>query len=233
MKWRTTSMNRQQTMTVPLMILALLSAIGGWFALPVLWGEENILGRFLEPVLRGVVTETTPVELGKHTLVKEYLLMMTSVGVALAGIWLAYNFFIKKPQVHEQIVARFPRLYSLLSHKYYMDEIYDALFVNRIKDLSLALGLLDAKIIDGVAINGTAALTRFFSSVSMLWDKWIIDGLVNLVGKFTRSLSHPIRMIQTGLFSSYALWILLGVAVLLAYYGHHMQLWVRTLYGKG
>ena len=69
-------------MTVPLTILAFLSIIGGWFALPVLWGEKNTFGQFLEPVLRGVIPETATVELGSHTLLKEYLLMAISVAVA-------------------------------------------------------------------------------------------------------------------------------------------------------
>ena len=67
------------------------------------------------------------------------------------------------------------------------------------------------------------------SKISMWWDKWIVDGLVNLIGKFTRALSHPVRMIQNGLFSSYAVLILIGLAILLAYYGHHMQVLVRSL----
>jgi NADH-quinone oxidoreductase subunit L len=116
-----------------------------------------------------------------------------------------------------------------LLHKYYVDEIYDALFVNRIKDLSIALGLVDAKLIDGLGVDGAGWLTRFASRISMWWDKWIVDGLVNFTGKFTRSLSVPIRMLQTGVFSSYAMWMLLGLAILLAYYGHHMQVWVRNL----
>jgi NADH-quinone oxidoreductase subunit L len=218
-----------QTMTVPLMILAFLSIVGGWFALPVLWGEKNTFGQFLEPVLKGVIPETTSVELGRHTLLKEYFLMSASVIVAGLGIWLAYQMFIIKPKLHEKIAATWPRLHSLLLHKYYVDEIYDALFVNRIKDLSIALGLLDAKVIDGVAVNGAGWLTRFLSKLSMWWDKWVIDGIVDFVGKFTRSLSVPMRMLQTGVFSSYAMWMLLGLAILLGYYGHHMQVWVRNL----
>ena len=217
------------TMTVPLMILAFLSIIGGWFALPILWGDKNTFGQFLEPVLRGAVPETTSVELGHHTLLKEYLLMSASVIVAGLGIWLAYQLFIVKPKLHEKIASAWPRLHKLLLHKYYVDEIYDALFVNRTKDLSITLGLLDAKVIDGVAINGAGWLTRFLSTLSMWWDKWIIDGLVNLVAKFTRSLSVPVRMLQTGVFSSYAMWMLLGLAILLGYYGHHMQVLVRNL----
>jgi NADH-quinone oxidoreductase subunit L len=218
-----------KSMTVPLMILAALSIVGGWFALPALWGEESSFERFLEPVLRGVVPEAVAVKFPHHTLLIEYLLMAASVGIGTLGFWLAYNLYIKYPQVQAKLVAIWPGLHNLLIHKYYIDEIYDALFVNRIKDLSTALGLFDAKVIDGLGVDGAGWLTRVLSSISMWWDKWVIDGLVNFAGKFTRFLSHPIRMFQTGVFSSYAVMILVGLVALLLYYGHHMQVLVRSL----
>jgi len=218
-----------KSMTVPLMILAALSIVGGWFALPALWGEESSFEIFLEPVLRGVVPETAAIMFPHHTLLIEYLLMAASVSIAGLGIWLAYTLYLKYPQVQSKLVAIWPGLHNLLIHKYYIDEIYDALFVNRIKDLSTALGLFDGKVIDGLGVDGAGWLTRVFSSISMWWDKWVIDGLVNFVGKFTRFLSHPIRMFQTGVFSSYAVMILVGLVALLLYYGHHMQVLVRSL----
>jgi NADH-quinone oxidoreductase subunit L len=150
--------------------------------------------------------------------------------VALLGLWQAYRLYLEFPHLHEKVAASWPRLHEVLLNKYYVDEIYDALFVNRIKDLSTAFGLFDAKVIDGVGVNGSAWLARVFSSISMWWDKWVVDGLVNLVGKFTQLLSAPVRMIQTGVFSSYAAFILLGLVILLGYYGHHMQVWVRSLH---
>ena len=218
-----------KTMTIPLMILAALSIVGGWFALPALWGEESSFERFLEPVMTGVIPETVAVKFAHHTLLVEWLLMALSVGIAGWGIWLAYNFYLKHPQLHSKVAASWPRLHNLLLHKYYVDEIYDALFVNRIKDLSVALAFFDGKVIDGLGVDGTAWFTRVLSRISMWWDKWVVDGLVNFVGRFTRSLSHPIRMLQTGVFSSYAVFILIGLAILLAYYGHHMQVLVRSL----
>jgi NADH-quinone oxidoreductase subunit L len=217
------------TMTVPLMILAGLSIVGGWFALPSLWGAKSSFEEFLDPVMTGVLPETISVKFAHHSLLIEWFLMAISVSIAGLGIWLAYDLYLKHPQLHSKIAARWPPLHNLLIHKYYVDEIYDALFVNRIKDLSTAFALFDAKVIDGLGVNGAAWLARFFSKISMWWDKWIVDGLVNLIGKFTRSLSHPIRMFQTGVFSSYAVFILIGLAVLLAYYGHHMQVLVRSL----
>ena len=218
-----------KSMTTPLMILAFFSICGGWFALPVLWGENNTLDTFLEPALRGVKDEIGAVELGQHTLFKEYLLMMASVGIAALGIWLAYRLYLQYPKLHSKIAAAWPRLYDLLVHKYYVDEIYDALFVNRVKDLSTAFGVVDAKLIDGVGVDGAGWLARVISRISMWWDKWVIDGLVNLAGKITRGLSVPVRMFQTGVFSSYAVLILLGLAILLGYYGHHMHMIVRNV----
>jgi len=217
------------TMTIPLAILALLSIVGGWVALPALWGAESPFEKFLEPILQGVVPETSAVHFARHTLFKEYLLMFVSVAAAGLGIYLAYRLYLQFPHLHDKVAARFPRLHNLLLHKYYVDEIYDALFVNRIKDLSTTFGLFDAKIIDGVGVNGSAWLTRVLSRMSMWWDNWVVDGFVNFVGKFTRFLSHPIRMFQTGVFSSYAIFILIGLVILLGYYSHHMQVLVRSL----
>ena len=218
-----------RSMTVPLTILAALSIVGGWFALPALWGEESSFEQFLEPVVRGVIPETVALKFTHHTMLVEWFLMGISVAVAGFGIWQAYNFYLKNPQLHSKVAASWPRLHKLLVHKYYVDEIYDALFVNRIKDLSTAFGLFDARVIDGLGVDGAAWLARVFSSISMWWDKWVVDGLVNLTGRFTRSLSHPIRMFQTGVFSSYAIFMLIGLVILLAYYGHHMQVIVRSL----
>ena len=149
-----------KTMTVPLMILAALSIVGGWFALPTLWGEQSPFESFLEPVMRGVLPGTVTVKFARHSLLVEWLLMGISVGIAALGIWLAYDLYIKRPQLHTKVSASWPRLHNLLIHKYYVDEIYDALFVNRIKDLSTAFALFDGKIIDGVFINGAAWLAR-------------------------------------------------------------------------
>jgi len=217
-----------KSMTAPLTILAFLSICGGWFALPVLWGEKNAFGEFLAPVMNGVPLGAAAAE-AEHGLFQEYLLMLASVGIAALGIWLAYRLYLQFPKLHSKIAAAWPRLHSLLVNKYYVDEIYDALFVNRVKDLSTAFGVVDAKLIDGVGVDGAGWLARVFSRISMWWDNWVIDGLVNLAGKITRGLSAPVRMLQTGVFSSYAVLILLGLAIFLGYYGHHMHMIVRNV----
>ena len=154
---------------------------------------------------------------------------MAGNGVAIIalGFWFAYRFYCSKRMAPELVAGRVPRLYQLLSHKYYVDEAYDALVVNRTKDLGTVLGRFDAKVIDGVGVDGTGWLARFGSTLSMWWDKWIIDGLLNFGAMLAQLASFPVRFLQTGMFSSYAMLILVGLAILLAYYGHHMQVLLR------
>src|SRR5258708_24789536 len=208
-------------MTVPLIILAGLSLIGGWIGWPGSLGGENRFERFLEPVLAGVVSETGAVKIAHHALAKEYFLMLLSLSMAGAGILLAYQFYLPKKIAPELVASKWPLVYKLLFHKYYVDEIYDAAVVERTKDLGTLLGRFDANVIDGVGVDGAGWLARFGSTLSMWWDTWIIDGLLNFSAKAMQLFSYPVRYLQTGMFSSYPILILFGLFVLLPYYGHH------------
>ncbi len=211
-----------RAMIVPLMILAGLSIIGGWIG-------STRFEKFLEPILTGVLPETGAIKIVHHAFLKEFFLMAASVVIAVVGIWLAYEFYHTKRIAPELLAQKWPKLYQLLLHKYYVDEIYDAAVVERTKDLGTLLGRFDANVIDGVGVNGAGWLARFTSTVSMWWDRWIIDGLLNFGAKLMQLFSYPVRLLQTGLFSSYAMLILVGLVVLLAYYGHHVQVLLRSV----
>jgi len=215
-----------RTMTIPLMILAVLSVVGGWIGWPASLFGSNQFEKFLEPVMSsaGATESAKAVQESSTT---EYFLMLASIAIAVAGIWVAYEFYRTKRFAPELVAAKMKGFYRVLFHKYYVDEIYDALFVNRTKDLGTLLGQIDAKVIDGVGVDGTGWLARFGSTLSMWWDKWIIDGLLNFGAKFTQLLSFPIRFLQTGTFSTYALLILVGLAILLAYYQQHLHVVLR------
>src|SRR5213082_3177930 len=215
-----------QTMTIPLIILAVLSVIGGWIGLPAFLGG-NQFEKFLKPVMPRVGLEAEAAKAVPQTSPTEYFLMFASIAIAVAGIWLAYEFYRTKRFAPEWVARKMSGFYRVVFHKYYIDEIYDALFVNRTKDLGTLLVQFDAKVIDGVGVDGTGWLARFGSRLSMWWDKWIIDGLLNFGAKFTQLLSFPIRFLQTGTFSSYALFILVGLAILLAYYERHLHVVLR------
>jgi NADH-quinone oxidoreductase subunit L len=226
-------------MTVPLMILAALSIIGGWVGWPAALGGSNRFEHFLSPVMqhrysipinphgynvRIEVRTITPEEAARaqaaisHRLRTEYGLMVASVLVALLGIWVARRFYLQNPAIPERLVANWPRLHRLIYRKYYVDEIYDAMFVNRAKDLGTTLGAFDSAIVDGLGVDGTGWLTRATSRISIWWDTWIVDGLVNFIGWLAQILSLPAKLVQTGIVSNYALLIVLGMVFLLGYY---------------
>jgi NADH-quinone oxidoreductase subunit L len=204
------------TMTVPLMILAALSVVGGWVGWPESLGGSDRFAQFLAPVIAQHGEEASAAASTSGSM--EYLLMALSVAIAAGGIWLAYRLYIQQPEMPEKIAASSGFLHRLLYRKYYVDEIYDAMFVNRTKDLALALGVFDRNVIDGLGVNGTGWLTRFTSSVSMWWDTWIVDGLVNLAARVVWVFSYPVRMLQTGRVSGYALFMLIGVLIFLGYF---------------
>jgi NADH-quinone oxidoreductase subunit L len=218
-----------RTVIAPLVVLAVLSIIGGWIAFPVLWGDASPFETFLEPVLRGVAPEAGA-RFEVPSLGAAWLSILASLAMAAAGCWLARKLYLRSPELREKVAASWPRLHRLLRHEFFMGEVYDAAFVNRAKDLSTAIGLFDAKVIDGLGVRGFTWFVRVFSHLSIWWDRWVVDGLVNFAGKLPRLLSAPIRMFQTGVLSSYALFVLLGLAILLGYYGYHMQVWVRSLH---
>jgi NADH-quinone oxidoreductase subunit L len=206
-----------QSMTVPLIILAILSVVGGWIGWPESLGGSDYFARFLDPVIarHAEVIAAVP-EATRHT--TEYALMAVSVAVALIGILLAWIFYLRRPSVPGTLAEKSGGLYRLVYNKYYIDQIYDAMFVNRTKDLGTTLGAFDVGVIDGLGVNGAGWVTRASSSLSMVWDKWIIDGSVNLAARIVWILSYPVRMIQSGRVSNYALLIVLGVLVFLGYY---------------
>ncbi len=215
-----------RTMTAPLVVLAMLSVVGGWIGWPELLGGSNRFERFLEPVVARHGEARAQAAMA-HSASSEYLLVLASVLIALGGIWLARLLYLRCTELPEQLASKWRGLYRLVYHKYYMDEIYDALFVNRAKDLGTTLATFDANVIDGLGVDGAGWLTRFTSQLSIWWDTWIVDGLVNLTARIVWLFSYPVRMVQTGLVSNYALLIVLGVLLFLGYYGYRLRFLMR------
>jgi len=214
-----------RVMLVPLGVLALLSVIGGWVGWPQsLWprglGQANWFERWLEPVFAREAVGAEAAPHPAHFETAEYALMLLAVALAAAGVALAYQLYVRRPEQADQLQARLPRAYNLLLNKYYVDEIYSATFVEGPilgKKLGSALSAFDDYVVDG-GVNGAGWLTRLFSRVSIFWDTWVVDGAVNLLAFFTRVASFPVRMLQTGFVQSYALLIVLGVLAFFGYY---------------
>ena len=141
--------------------------------------------------------------------------MGISVAVAIIGIVVARYFYHHKPQRPDSLEKSLKPLHGLLYNKYYVDEIYDFLFVNGLgKGGGEVLGAFDRNVVDG-AVNGAGWLTRFSSRVSMWWDTWIVDGAVRLGSFSVKLLSYPVCILQTGRVQAYALFVVVGRAGLL------------------
>jgi len=178
-------------MTTPLVILAILSAIGGFIGIPAIFSGEhgNIFHNWMAPIFKPA--ELKLVYYGTHTHFEEILLMAISVAGALTGIFAARHIYLKNPNIANILSARFKTVYRILLNKYYVDEAYDAAIINP-------------------TIN---------SSRSLLWkivDNKIIDGLVNILARSVGDISSLIRKLQTGFVQSYAVVMMIGV--LLAFF---------------
>jgi NADH-quinone oxidoreductase subunit L len=124
--------------------------------------------------------------------------------------------YYRKSDLSTRVATQFSGLYTALANKWYVDELYDALFVNRAKDLGRGLWRFDGKVVDG-AVNGSALGTVQSALGSSWWDRWIVDGLVRFVGGFVKTASWPIRLSATGYTQNYALVMVVGVLVFVGY----------------
>jgi len=204
------------SMTVPLICLAVGAVGAGYVGWPKVLGGPNWFERFLAPVFENPAARPAL----EHTWNLEFGLMLLSVAIAFVGFLVAYRWYVKQPGIAERVAAAAGAGYSLLLHKYYVDEIYDALFVHRVKDLGSALAAFDLGVVDG-GVNGVGWTTRMSAELSRLWDTWVIDGLVNVMAFVVKIMSWPARIVQTGLVQNYAWFITMGVMVFMLYYIFH------------
>ncbi len=143
--------------------------------------------------------------------------MALSVLIAIAGISAAYHFYVRRPSISERLAHQWAGPHRVLSNKYYVDELYDATVVKGTVGGAKGLWIVDARVVDG-AVNGSGWLTIFSSWLSQLFDKYVVDGLVNLTGSVAEESSFTFRRVQTGLVQNYALLMLVGVFLFVSAY---------------
>ncbi|MBZ5592418.1 MAG: NADH-quinone oxidoreductase subunit L [Acidobacteriia bacterium] len=207
------------TMTIPLSLLALGSFLAGWIGTPKLWGMSGWFRGFeqwLEPAFASAAIEAA--HEGAHDASTEWILMGVSVAFALIGIGIARYLYHHRPEIPDKVGAALAPMHRVLLNKWYVDELYDFLFVNGFaKGGGLALGAFDRNVVDG-AVNGAGWLTRISSTVSIWWDTWIVDGAVRLGSLLVKLSSYPVRIVQTGRVQAYALFVVVGALAFFGYY---------------
>ncbi|HCA80158.1 MAG TPA: NADH-quinone oxidoreductase subunit L, partial [Bacteroidetes bacterium] len=166
-----------KTMTVPLIILAFLSIVGGFLGVPESLYGSNALEHWLEPIFAPAYDK---LHINPHPVeITEYLLMALSVAVAAGGIYAARSVYLRRTELADQWKAKYAFLYRVLFNKYYIDEAYDA-----------------------AVVTPTVKLSEGF-----LWkgvDVAVIDGIVDGSAKLVALAARGIRLIQTGVAQQYA-----------------------------
>ncbi|MBU1319692.1 MAG: NADH-quinone oxidoreductase subunit L [candidate division Zixibacteria bacterium] len=187
-----------KSMTYPLMILAFLAIFAGWVGMP--WLPKGF-GSF--------VYHHHP-----HHGHADYLLMIISTLVAGSGIVFGYLMYGKKVISADKMAERFKPIYNLLLNKYYFDEIYNAVIIKPILAFCRFLWSFDNAVIDGL-VNLTAKFTLLLSTAHNIFDKYVVDGLVNGSGYTIWGIGSAIRQAQTGRVQNYAIVIFAGLVVAL------------------
>ncbi len=177
-------------MTLPLMVLGVLSLAGGWVGIPAALGGNDVIGHFLDPVFHGaaVPAAAPAVAAAAHGL--EISLAAISLATAALGIFVAWLFYHRKPGTGAKLARRFQPIYSLAYHKYWIDEIYGSFVVAPLLAFSR---LILAGLVDGGVIQGTGA------------------GLA----ASARGSSWLVRHMQSGKIRSYAGWLAAGAAAVI------------------
>lgn len=177
------------SMTFPLIVLAILSIVGGFIGVPEVLGGNHWLARFLEPVFHASSTKVHHVAALDHN--TEYTLMAVSVAGAIIAAVIAYVRYAKNAHVPVPDSAERGVLANLSYHKYYIDELYDFVIA---KPLNLLSGFL-----------------------YRIVDKTLIDGIVNGFGRVASEAGKGLRLLQTGNIGFYIFMMIAGIVALLAY----------------
>ena len=174
-------------MSVPLILLAGLSVVGGFVGIPIIEGGD-LFGEFLSPVIGGAEKSHPPVSL-------ELGLMMLSMGVAVAGIGIAYGIYVARNTVPGHAAPK--GLYKILLNKFYVDEVYDTVIVRPIQSISWV----------------------FWKVV----DVGLIDGLITVSALIVRGIGSIARYMQTGVVQNYALAMVVGAVLIIGYFAGFLR----------
>ena len=200
-------------MTVPLMILAGLSVVGGFLGVPP---EHGWFHGFLASV-------AAPIGAGPHevSMSTVMVLMGVAVSIALAGWAMAHYMYSMKPKTADDWSQRYAGAYRTILNKYYVDELYDAIFVEPCKRLGRLWDWIDQQIIDRV-IRGIGRGADVSAAGATWAEKHIIYGGINVIGYANHLAAWSWRKLQTGLVNHYAAVIVIGLFLLV----HVLLVWL-------
>jgi NADH-quinone oxidoreductase subunit L len=184
-------------MTLPLVVLAVLSAVAGF------WGMPWLSHGFAQFITGGHAEHHAP----------SLALMAVATLVAASGIFLAYQTYYRRVWSPERLAEKAGRLYTWAFNKYYFDELYSLVLVRPFYALCDFLWTFDMLVIDGL-VNLAGWLGLAFAVLHNWFDVYLVDGLVNLSGYSMRGLGRSLRLLQSGRLQNYAFLVVFGVLLL-------------------
>ena len=143
-----------------------------------------------------------------------YPAMYLSLFVALTGIIIAFVFYQWKKVDVDKLANSIKPLYNFSLNKWYFDELYQKTFVAGLLGLTKIFYWFDAKIVDGI-VNGSAEVTRRFAFFTGGFDKYVVDGLVNLMAYISGFIGLIFRRVQTGKVQTYIVLVIFSIIILL------------------
>jgi len=202
------------SMSLVLVVLGILSVIGGFAMLPEFIAPFAPFEHFLDPVFASGATRRV-FEAGLHDKRLETLFAGFSLAMVVVG-WLLADLTYRRHRLSAEKMAELADgvFYRLSLNKYYVDEIYSAAVVRPYLMATRATAWFDQHIIDGV-VNLSAVITVFGAWLSGLFDNYVVDGLVNLTANATLAAGGRLRRLQTGSINGYLYGILAAVMVIL------------------
>lgn len=189
-------------MLTPLVLLAILSLVGGVFGWPDVLGGHNEIEHWLAPVLTPHTNAATPAFFTEYSAGVERTLAGISTLVALAGAGLAYVLYYARRGAANALAVRFRPVYSLVANKFYIDELYN---------LAIVTPLL--------------MFSRLF--VNGLFDKLLVNGFGAGASAGAKDLGILATRVQSGNIRSYAGWLALGAAAVIALMIFGSTAWLR------
>ncbi|MGO9602850.1 MAG: NADH-quinone oxidoreductase subunit L [Candidatus Binataceae bacterium] len=202
------------SMTYVLIVLGVLSVVGGIVKIPEFIATYKPFEEFLDPVFSSEVTRRI-IESGLHSHATEAAFGFITFTMVVLG-WLAADLMYRQKSIDpERFSTAFSGvIYNWVLNKYYVDELYDLTIIQPYLALTRAFAWFDSNIIDGV-VNLAASLTVVGAWLSGLFDSYVVDGLVNFASLVTLDVGGRLRRLQTGSINGYLYGILAAVMVIL------------------
>jgi len=159
-----------------------------------------------------VITHSEMYEHAMHHV--HYPAMILSIVLASFGILFAFIMYQWKKIDPDKLAEKLKPLYNLSYNKWYIDEIYSFLFIERLLDLSRFISWFDATVVDGI-VNYSATFTRGVANVTGWFDTYVVDGLVNFTAFVSGFVGLSLRKMQTGKVQTYIVYVVFSVIIIL------------------